>query len=76
LAPQGTPVPKGTKQFYKNRWLLFAAFVIALRRAGVLCDIVVQDHTGNSVALPTEDLLHLGNPILLAGGAASRSIRH
>jgi hypothetical protein len=47
--------PRRNKLSYKNRWLLSQHLVIALRRAGVVCNIVVQDHAGNVVSLPTED---------------------
>ena len=40
--------PKRNKLVYKNRWLLSQHLVIALRRAGVVCDIVVQDHPETS----------------------------
>jgi hypothetical protein len=48
--------PKHNKLFYKNRWLLSQHLVIALRRAGVVCDIVVADPSGNVESLPTGDL--------------------
>jgi hypothetical protein len=50
--------PKRNKLFFKNRWLLSQHLVIALRRAGVECDIVVEDRAGNIVTLPTEDPSH------------------
>jgi hypothetical protein len=36
--------PKRNKLFYKHRWLISRNVVIALRRAGVVCDIIVADH--------------------------------
>ena len=33
--------PKRNKLFFKNRWLISANIVTALRRAGVDCDIIV-----------------------------------
>jgi len=50
--------PTRKKLSFKNRWLLSQHLVIALRRAGVVCDIMVQDHAGNVVSLPTGDLSH------------------
>ena len=48
--------PKRNKLFYKNRWLISRHLVIALRRAGVVCDIVVADHSGNVESPPNGDL--------------------
>jgi hypothetical protein len=48
--------PKRNKLFYKNRWLISQHLVIALRRAGVVCDIVVADRDGNIASLPTGHL--------------------
>ena len=35
---------KRSKLFYKHRWLVSANMIVALRRAGVVCDIVLPDH--------------------------------
>jgi hypothetical protein len=48
--------PKRNKLSYKNRWLISRHLVIALRRAGVVCDIVVPDRCGNAASLPPADL--------------------
>jgi len=38
--------PKRNKLFYKHRWLISRDVVAALRRAGVVCEIVVPEHVG------------------------------
>jgi hypothetical protein len=67
--------PKRNKLFFKNRWLLSQHLVIALRRAGVVCDIVVPDHDGSFVTVPTGDPSLL-DPASLLCAAASRETRH
>jgi hypothetical protein len=47
---------KRNKLSHKNRWLISRHLVIALRRAGVVCDIVVADTCGNVESLPTPGL--------------------
>jgi len=41
---RGKRRPKRSKLFYKHRWLVSVDVVTALRRAGVVCDIVVPGH--------------------------------
>jgi hypothetical protein len=48
--------PKRNKLIYKNRWLISQHVVIALRRAGVVCDIVVPDQCANVAGVPAVDL--------------------
>jgi hypothetical protein len=48
--------PKRNKLSYKNRWLISCHLVKALRRAGVVCDIVVPDQCANVARLPAVDL--------------------
>jgi hypothetical protein len=43
--------PKRNKLAFKNRWLISANVVAALRRAGVDCSIVVPDEDGGLLAL-------------------------
>jgi hypothetical protein len=38
--------PKRNKLFYKHRWLISRDVVAALRRAGVVCGIVVPEQVG------------------------------
>jgi hypothetical protein len=46
------------KLVYKNRWLISRHLIIALRRAGVVCDIVVPDRCESVASLPSGDLSH------------------
>jgi hypothetical protein len=46
---------KHNKLVYKDRWLISCDVVAALRRAGVICNIMVVDEEGQLATLPLLD---------------------
>ena len=49
--------PKRNKLVYKDRWLISVNIVAALRRAGVVCDIIAPEASsdGGSTSAEPED---------------------
>jgi hypothetical protein len=59
--------PKRNKLLYKNRWLLSRHLVAHLRRAGIVCNIIVPENIG----LPSEGAMSPSErvaPALVARG--------
>jgi hypothetical protein len=50
------------KLLYKNRWLISRHLVTHLRRAGVVCNIIVPE----SIGLPSEGAMSPGERVALA----------